>query len=119
MKKVIIVDDDAGDRTILTRDLEKLAGITILEADSYRSGMDMIMANLDADLLVVDGNIGPDFGHELLRTVFLAGFDGNKVLAASDSADLCQKMVDSGALHSCKGKKDQVIEIVRTIIGNS
>ena len=67
MEKILIIDDEAFIRENVERILEE-DGYAVLGADSGRSALEL-MAEEDLDLVLLDLNLGPEDGIEVLKSL--------------------------------------------------
>ena len=67
MEKILIIDDEAFIRENVERILGE-DGYTVLGADSGRSALDLV-ADEDLDLVLLDLNLGPEDGIEVLKSL--------------------------------------------------
>jgi two-component system, chemotaxis family, chemotaxis protein CheY len=66
--KVLVVDDSRAMRTILKKILESL-GATVQEAENGQEGLDMLRADLQPDIVLVDWNMPGMSGLDVVRAI--------------------------------------------------
>jgi CheY-like chemotaxis protein len=114
-RKVLLIDDDSRNVFAIAGMLE-LYGLSVLHAPNGRRGIEVLMANLDVDLILMDVMMPemdgyattaairemPDFGDLPIITVTAKAMEGDREKSlASGASDYVTKPVNSDELLTC------------------
>lgn len=86
MSKILLVDDDESNRLTLSALLED-DGFAVRTVASYAEARRVLSSNGEADLVLLDQNLGDGLGTDLVPTV-RGSMPGARIVLMSGSADL-------------------------------